>query len=120
MGQTTWSENAQMTISRQRSQEHFARAQKSIPGGVNSPARAFGAVGGSPVVMDRAQGAYLFDIDGNRYIDYIGSWGPHILGHRHPAVIDAILGALSKGTSFGAPCELETELAELVIDAVPS
>lgn len=109
-----------MTASFQNSQNHFTRAQKSIPGGVNSPARAFGAVGGTPVVMDRANGAYLYDIDGNRYIDYIGSWGPHILGHRHPAVIDAILGALAKGTSFGAPCELETELAELVIDAVPS
>ena len=109
-----------MTFTQQQSQNHFTRAQKSIPGGVNSPARAFGAVGGSPVVMDRANGAYLFDIDGNRYIDYIGSWGPHILGHRHPAVIDAILGALAKGTSFGAPCELETQLAELVIDAVPS
>ena len=109
-----------MTFTQRQSQNHFARAQQSIPGGVNSPARAFGAVGGTPVVMDRADGAYLFDIDGNRYIDYIGSWGPHILGHRHPAVIDAILGALAKGTSFGAPCELETQLAELVIDAVPS
>ena len=109
-----------MTFTQRQSQEHFLRAQKSIPGGVNSPARAFGAVGGSPVVMDRADGAYLYDIDGNRYIDYIGSWGPHILGHRHPAVIDAIHAALAKGTSFGAPCELETQLAELVIDAVPS
>ena len=109
-----------MSFTQQQSHKHFLRAQKSIPGGVNSPARAFGAVGGTPVVMDRADGAYLFDIDGNRYIDYIGSWGPHILGHRHPAVIDAIRGALEKGTSFGAPCELETQLAELVIDAVPS
>lgn len=109
-----------MTDKYQRSRAHFERARKSIPGGVNSPARAFGAVGGTPVVMDRADGAYLYDIDGNRYIDYIGSWGPHILGHRHPAVIKAILGAIEKGTSFGAPCELETELAELVIDAIPS
>jgi len=109
-----------MSFSQHKSHNHFLRAQKSIPGGVNSPARAFGAVGGTPVVMDRADGPYLFDIDGNRYIDYIGSWGPHILGHRHPAVIDAIVGALAKGTSFGAPCELETQLAELVIDAVPS
>ena len=109
-----------MSFTQRQSQNHFLRAQKSIPGGVNSPARAFGGVGGTPVVMDRAQGAYLFDIDGNQYIDYIGSWGPHILGHRHPAVIDAIVGALDKGTSFGAPCELETYLAELVIDAVPS
>ena len=103
-----------------RSREQFARAQKSIPGGVNSPARAFGGVGGTPVVMDRAQGAYLYDIDGNRFIDYIGSWGPHILGHRHPDVMAAIHAALDKGTSFGAPCELETELAERVIEAVPS
>ncbi len=109
-----------MLFTHQKSLTHFERAQKSIPGGVNSPARAFGAVGGSPVVMDRAEGAYLFDIDGNRYIDYIGSWGPQILGHRHPTVMDAIYSALAKATSFGAPCELETELAELVIDAVPS
>ena len=109
-----------MSLDRTRSQAHFARAQKVIPGGVNSPARAFGGVGGTPVVMDRADGPYLYDIDGNRFIDYIGSWGPHILGHRHPAVISAIQAALEKGTSFGAPCELETELAELVIDAVPS
>ena len=109
-----------MALDRTRSQAHFARAQKVIPGGVNSPARAFGGVGGTPVVMDRAEGAYLHDIDGNRFVDYIGSWGPHILGHRHPAVISAIHAALEKGTSFGAPCELETELAERVIDAVPS
>eukprot|EP00456_Euglypha_rotunda_P081135 TRINITY_DN789_c0_g1_i11.p1 TRINITY_DN789_c0_g1~~TRINITY_DN789_c0_g1_i11.p1 ORF type:complete len:191 (+),score=46.18 TRINITY_DN789_c0_g1_i11:765-1337(+) len=109
-----------MALDRSRSQAHFARAQKVIPGGVNSPARAFGGVGGTPVIMDRADGPYLFDIDGNRYVDYIGSWGPHILGHRHPDVIRAIQKALEKGTSFGAPCELETELAELVIAAVPS
>ena len=109
-----------MALVRTRSQAHFSRAQQVIPGGVNSPARAFGGVGGTPVIMDRADGAYLFDIDGNRYVDYIGSWGPHILGHRHPAVIGAIQAALEKGTSFGAPCELETELAELVVDAVPS
>ena len=109
-----------MSFTKSQSVSHFARAQQLIPGGVNSPARAFGGVGGSPIVMDRAQGAYLYDIDGNKYIDYIGSWGPHILGHRHPAVINAILAALEKGTSFGAPCELETQLAELVIDAVPS
>lgn len=109
-----------MALNRSRSQAHFARAQKVIPGGVNSPARAFGGVGGTPVIMDRADGPFLFDIDGNRYIDYIGSWGPHILGHRHPDVIHAIQKALEKGTSFGAPCELETQLAELVIAAVPS
>lgn len=109
-----------MALDRSRSQAHFTRAQQVIPGGVNSPARAFGGVGGTPVVMDRADGPYLYDIDGNRYVDYIGSWGPHILGHRHPAVMNAIQAALEKGTSFGAPCELETELAERVIEAVPS
>ena len=102
------------------SHQMHARACRSIPGGVNSPARAFGGVGGQPVIMKRGDGAYLFDVDGNRYIDFIGSWGPHILGHRHPAVIAAIQGALELGTSFGAPTESETELAELVIDAVPS
>ena len=109
-----------MTLRRDNSQAHFERARRSIPGGVNSPARAFGGVGGTPLIMDHADGAYLFDIDGNRLIDFIGSWGPHILGHRHPAVIAAIQAALLKGTSFGAPCELETELAELVIASVPS
>lgn len=107
-------------MNRSRSVSAFERAQQVIPGGVNSPARAFGGVGGTPVIMDRAQGAYLFDVDGNRYTDFIGSWGPHILGHRHPAVISAIHAALEKGTSFGAPCELETELAEAILDALPS
>ncbi len=98
----------------------FLRAKQLMPGGVNSPARAFGAVGGEPIVFDRGDGAYLFDVDGNRYIDYVGSWGPMILGHRHPDVIDALENALARGTSFGAPTEAENELAELVIDAVPS
>jgi glutamate-1-semialdehyde 2,1-aminomutase len=105
---------------RPRSQQEFARAQQSIPGGVNSPARAFGAVGGTPVIIERGDGPYLYDVDGHRYIDFIGSWGPHILGHRYPAVIEAITRALDKGTSFGAPCPAEADLAELVIDAVPS
>ena len=105
---------------RTRSQAEFARAQKTIPGGVPSPARAFGGVGGHPSLIDRGDGQYLFDIDGNRLIDFVGSWGPHILGHRHPAVIAAIESALQKGTSFGAPTILETELAELVVAAVPS
>jgi len=91
-----------------------------MPGGVNSPARAFGAVGGEPIVIDRAEGAYLYDVDGNQYVDYVGSWGPMILGHRHPSVIRAIENALSKGTSFGAPTEAENRLAELIIDCVPS
>lgn len=91
-----------------------------MPGGVNSPARAFGAVGGEPIFIERAEGAYLFDIDGNRYLDYIGSWGPMILGHRHPRVVEALETAIRQGTSFGAPTEAESELAELIIDAVPS
>lgn len=98
----------------------FQRASQFIPGGVNSPARAFGGVGGEPLVIERGEGAYLFDIDGNRLLDYVGSWGPHILGHRHPAVIEALEGALKRGTSFGAPTVEETELAELVVAAVPS
>ena len=91
-----------------------------MPGGVNSPARAFGAVGGEPVFFERGEGAYLYDIDGNRYIDYIGSWGPMILGHNHPKVVEAVSKALARGTSFGAPTESESELAELITQAVPS
>jgi len=98
----------------------FDRARKVIPGGVNSPARAFGAVGGTPLVIARGEGPYLHDIDGNRYLDFIGSWGPMILGHCQPAVVEATIRALKNGSSYGAPCELETELAELVVEAVPS
>jgi len=109
-----------MSVSqRTKSEEQFARALKVIPGGVNSPARAFGAVGGHPVMIDRGKGQYLYDIDGNRYIDLVGSWGPHILGHLHPRVMPRIEAALKKGTSFGAPTLVETELAELVADLVP-
>ncbi len=107
-------------MNRERSQQQFQRALKSIPGGVNSPARAFGAVGGEPIFIQRGEGQFLVDLDGNYFLDFIGSWGPHILGHRHPAVISAIDAALARGTSFGAPTELESELAELVIAAVPS
>jgi len=102
------------------SQAAFLRACRLIPGGVNSPARAFGAVGGNPVFIQRGRGAYLYDLDGNRYIDYVGSWGPLILGHCHPAVVEAVRAALDRGTSFGAPTEAESELAELIIAAVPS
>ncbi|QDT64514.1 glutamate-1-semialdehyde 2,1-aminomutase [Calycomorphotria hydatis] len=109
-----------MALDHHRSQQEFQRAKAVIPGGVNSPARAFGAVGGEPLLIESGQGPVLTDIDGNEYLDYIGSWGPHILGHRHPAVMSAIGEALSKGTSFGAPTVYETELAELVVDAVPS
>jgi glutamate-1-semialdehyde 2,1-aminomutase len=98
----------------------FQRANKVIPGGVNSPARAFGAVGGEPPFIARAQGAYLYDIDGHCYIDYIGSWGPMILGHAHHQVREAIVEALDQGTSFGAPTVREVEIAELVTKAVPS
>ncbi|MEQ9410141.1 MAG: glutamate-1-semialdehyde 2,1-aminomutase, partial [Fuerstiella sp.] len=108
------------TSQRPRSEQEFLRATRSIPGGVNSPARAFGAVGGTPPFISRGDGPWLTDIDGNQYIDYIGSWGPHILGHRHPAVIEAIRQALEIGTSFGAPTIAESELAELVIRLVPS
>ena len=91
-----------------------------MPGGVNSPARAFGAVGGTPLFIDRAEGPYLFDIDGRRFIDYIGSWGPMILGHRHPVVVEAITKSIERGTSFGAPTEAESRLAQQIVDAVPS
>ena len=107
-------------MDRHKSHAAFARAKQLIPGGVNSPARAFGAVGGEPLFFERGEGAYLFDIDGNRYIDYIGSWGPMILGHAHPQVVEALEAAVQRGTSFGAPTEAESELAELIVDAVPS
>jgi len=107
-------------LSHSQSSSIYGRAKQLMPGGVNSAARAFGAVGGEPIVMDRGEGAYLFDVDDNRYIDYIGSWGPMILGHAHPKVIAAVEAALVKGTSFGAPTEAENTLAELVIAAVPS
>ncbi len=98
----------------------FARAKEIIPGGVNSPVRAFHAVGGTPLFIARGDGAHLYDVDGNEYLDYVSSWGPHILGHRPPVVIQALSQALEIGTSFGAPTAREVELAELVIDAVPS
>ena len=98
----------------------FARAQKVIPGGVNSPVRAFRAVGGTPRFIARAQGPYIFDAEGTRYIDYIGSWGPMILGHGHPAVLDAVQRAAVEGFSFGAPTEREVELAEEILALVPS
>ncbi|HKM52215.1 MAG TPA: glutamate-1-semialdehyde 2,1-aminomutase [Isosphaeraceae bacterium] len=102
------------------SHDAFVRANRVIPGGVNSPARAFGAVGGEPPFMARARGAYLYDIDGHEYIDYIGSWGPMILGHAHPRVSAAVAGALELGSSFGAPTLREVEIAETVAAAVPS
>jgi len=98
----------------------FERAQKVIPGGVNSPVRAFRAVGGTPRFIARAEGAYMFDAEGRRYIDYIGSWGPMILGHGHPAVLEAVQKAAADGFSFGAPTEREIELAEEILSLVPS
>lgn len=103
-----------------RSVAAFERAKRLIPGGVNSPARAFGGVGGSPLFIDHAEGPWLYDIDGRKYLDYIGSWGPMILGHAHPVVIEAITRAAQRGTSYGAPTEAESELAERIIEAVPS
>ncbi|MCT7972055.1 glutamate-1-semialdehyde 2,1-aminomutase [Laspinema olomoucense] len=107
------------TFNTTKSEEIFAAAQKLMPGGVSSPVRAFKSVGGQPIVFDRVEGAYVWDVDGNHYIDYVGTWGPAICGHAHPEVIAALHDALNKGTSFGAPCYQENVLAEMVIDAVP-
>src|SRR4051812_5587118 len=109
-----------MPVNRMRSEEAFRRAQRLIPGGVNSPARAFGAVGGQPPFIARGEGPYLYDLDGNPYLDYVGSWGPLILGHAPPRVVAAVTEAARKGASFGAPTEGETQLAEMIVDAVPS
>jgi len=103
-----------------RSHDLFAQAQRHIPGGVNSPVRAFRGVGGDPVFVARASGPYLFDPDGNRYIDYVGSWGPMILGHAHPQVIEAVAAVIGNGLSFGAPTAIETEMADRVCELVPS
>jgi glutamate-1-semialdehyde 2,1-aminomutase len=104
----------------QRSSSLFKEAQEVIPGGVNSPVRAFKAVGGTPIFVDNAQGAYLYDVDGNRLIDYIASWGPMILGHVYEPVIEALTARAKKGTSFGMPTELETEIAKLAIEMIPN
>jgi glutamate-1-semialdehyde 2,1-aminomutase len=111
---------SQSPSARAKSAAAFERAKKVTPGGVNSPARAFGAVGGSPLFIARAEGPFLYDIDGHKYLDFIGSWGPMILGHCHPKVVEATIAALKNGSSYGAPCELETRLAEMVVEAVPS
>ncbi|MFL1895094.1 glutamate-1-semialdehyde 2,1-aminomutase [Aquimarina sp. 2-A2] len=103
-----------------RSSALFAEAQKVIPGGVNSPVRAFKAVGGDPIFVTRAQGAYLYDADGNRLIDYINSWGPMILGHAYAPVVEAVVETAKKGTSFGMPTEIETKIAELAVSMVPN
>src|ERR671931_2824928 len=103
-----------------RSTALFGEAQQVIPGGVNSPVRAFRGVGGVPRFIERGAGAYLYDVDGNRYVDYVLSWGPLILGHAHPGVVAAIAEQAARGTSFGAPTELETELARLINAAMPA
>ncbi|MCF6764877.1 glutamate-1-semialdehyde 2,1-aminomutase [Thiotrichales bacterium 19S3-7] len=103
-----------------QSEQLFNQAQKFIPGGVNSPVRAFKAVGGNPRFIDRAKGAYIYDVDGNRYIDYVGSWGPMIVGHAHEYVIDAVKSQSEKGLSYGAPCQLEVQLAESLCKLIPN
>src|SRR2546427_1903682 len=103
-----------------RSEELFARALELIPGGVNSPVRAFRGVGGTPRFVERAEGAYLVDVDGNRYVDLVQSWGASLFGHARPEIVEAAVRAAERGTSFGAPTEAEVELAERIVDAVPS
>jgi glutamate-1-semialdehyde 2,1-aminomutase len=103
-----------------RSEILYAQAQRLIPGGVNSPVRAFNGVGGTPLFIERADGAWLYDVDGKAYIDYVGSWGPMVLGHNHPAVREAVIEAAGRGLSFGAPTEIEVKMAELVTKLVPS
>ena len=107
-------------MQRPHSEEIFRRATDILVGGVNSPVRAFRAVGGEPIIVDRARGARLWDADGNEYIDYVGSWGALILGHAHPAVIQAITEQAQRGTSYGMPTELEVELALHIRKAIPS
>src|SRR5229473_2204935 len=103
-----------------KSESLFRKAQEIIPGGVNSPVRAYRGVGGNPPFIARGQGSHIFDVDGNEYIDYVCSWGPLLLGHRHPVILEALESALSIGTSFGAPTEGDVEFAEAICDAVPS
>ncbi|MCJ7490827.1 MAG: glutamate-1-semialdehyde 2,1-aminomutase [Dehalococcoidia bacterium] len=109
-----------MALSHDRSHEVFQRSLRYLAGGVNSPVRAFRAVGGEPVVIARGEGPYVYDVDGNRYIDYVCSWGPLILGHAHPAVVEAVRRAAERGTSYGAPTEAEADLAQLIVEAMPS
>ena len=107
-------------MTEQKSQELFDKAKRYIPGGVNSPVRAFGAVGGVPRFIDRAEGSHIWDVDGNEFIDYVCSWGPGILGHAHPRVIDAVKKACDEGLTYGAPTEREVEMAELLSEMIPS
>lgn len=103
-----------------KSENLYHAARELIPGGVNSPVRAFTGVGGTPLFIERADGAYLYDVDGKAYIDYVGSWGPMVLGHNHPAIRNAVIEAASRGLSFGAPTEMEVKMAELVTELVPT
>jgi len=103
-----------------KNEELFARAQRHIPGGVNSPVRAFRSVGGTPCFFERALGARVWDADGREYIDYVGSWGPMIVGHSHPEVLQAVYERAARGLSFGAPTGLEVEMADLLVELVPS
>jgi len=103
-----------------KSEQLFQQAQRYIPGGVNSPVRAFKAVGGTPLFFEKAAGAYLYDVDGNQYIDYVLSWGPMILGHAHPDVIQAVGEVIESGLSFGAPTPIESTVAEEICKLVPS
>jgi glutamate-1-semialdehyde 2,1-aminomutase len=112
--------DARTMLAMDRSARLMERAVRSMPGGVNSPVRAFRSVGGDPLFMERGEGSRTFDVDGNAYIDYVMSYGPLVLGHAYPDVIEAIERTARKGTTFGAPTELEVELAELVCEAVPS
>ena len=107
-------------MQRSKSEALFTEAQKYIPGGVNSPVRSFRSVGGTPPFIARGQSARVWDVDGNEYIDYLGSWGPLVLGHSHPAVVEAIKKSAESGTSFGAPVEQEVELAKIICDQLPS
>ncbi len=112
--------NGTTSLSTSNSEQLFAKAKSVIPGGVNSPVRAFSSVGGTPSFIKRAEGAYIYDADDNAYIDYVGSWGPMILGHNHPAILDAVITTAQNGLSFGAPTELEITMAEKVRELVPS
>ncbi|KAK0591084.1 hypothetical protein LWI29_035430 [Acer saccharum] len=113
-------EEKKKSFSLKKSEEAFKAAQELMPGGVNSPVRAFKSVGGQPIIFDSVKGSHMWDIDGNEYIDYVGSWGPAIIGHADDEVLAALAETMKKGTSFGAPCLLENVLAEMVISAVPS
>src|SRR5579871_2843858 len=108
-----------LATSTAKSEALFSAAQKFMPGGVDSPVRAFRAVGGTPRFIARGKGAWVWDVDGNQYVDYLASWGPLIAGHAHPGVVAALQDAATRGTSYGAPCEAELELARLVKRAFP-